>query len=410
MSRTRRWQALIPALLVILLLLSLSVSAAENPHAAVRMQNGEAVLYNPADNSVYKNLSGFQEIPKDSGYYYFFKNTSGVVYNSGKFAAGGKIYFAHENGQLAVGILTQGNKAWYFLKDASMVRNTIVKSADRTFYYAGKNGKLKTGLKKINGAFYYFSPESYQMQFGWVQSGTDTLYMRGAGEQIGQAVTGWLALDGSRYYFNKKGRMVKGWLTLNGKKYYMDKNTGACYTGKRTVDGKEYDFGTTGAITTTINATGPWFIKVNQSTCTVTIYRGSTPIKAFDCSVGLNGATPDGNYRVLDHLRWHELMGPSWGQWCSHISSDILFHSIPYSVNGDKYSMSSYGYNRLGQPASHGCIRLAAINAKYIYDNVPIGTPVTVFHGSAKNDPLGKPASPHVGSWSKSYDPTDPTI
>ena len=103
-------------------------------------------------------------------------------------------------------------------------------------------------------------------------------------------------------------------------------------------------------------------------------------------------------------------MGPCWGQWCSHISSDILFHSIPYSVNGDKYSMSSYGYNRLGQPASHGCIRLAAGNAKYIYDNVPIGTPVTVFHGSAKDDPLGKPASPHVGSWSKSYDPTDPTI
>ena len=183
MSKSRRWQACILVSLVLVLLLSLSVSAAENPQAAVRMQNGDAVLYNPSDNSVYTNLSGFQEVPRGSGFYYFFRNTSGVVYNSGKFAAGGKIYFAHENGQLHVGLLTSGRKAWYFLRDASMVRQTIVKSADRVYYYAGKNGKLKTGLKKINGAYYYFDPDDYQMQFGWVESGGDTLYMRGSGEQ-----------------------------------------------------------------------------------------------------------------------------------------------------------------------------------------------------------------------------------
>ena len=176
MSKSRRWQACILVSLVLVLLLSLSVSAAENPQAAVRMQNGDAVLYNPSDNPVYTNLSGFQEVPRGSGFYYFFRNTSGVVYNSGKFAAGGKIYFAHENGQLHVGLLISGRKAWYFLRDASMVRQTIVKSADRVFYYAGKNGKLKTGLKKINGAYYYFDPDDYQMQFGWVESGGDTLY------------------------------------------------------------------------------------------------------------------------------------------------------------------------------------------------------------------------------------------
>ena len=103
-------------------------------------------------------------------------------------------------------------------------------------------------------------------------------------------------------------------------------------------------------------------------------------------------------------------------EYYSRVEAGARIGMIPITNKHPEYAgalleaMSSYGYNRLGQPASHGCIRLAAGNAKYIYDNVPIGTPVTVFHGSAKDDPLGKPASPHVGSWSKSYDPSDPTI
>ena len=36
--------------------------------------------------------------------------------------------------------------------------------------------------------------------------------------------------------------------------------------------------------------------------------------------------------------------------------------------------------------------------------------PSVIFHGSAKDDPLGKPMTPHVGSWNHTYDPTDPTI
>lgn len=153
-----------------------------------------------------------------------------------------------------------------------------------------------------------------------------------------------------------------------------------------------------------------WKVRVNQTTCTVTVYHKGFPVRAFACSVGANGRTPDGTYSLMDKLRWWELMGPSWGQWCSHITGGILFHSIPYSGAGDKYSMSSHGYNMLGQAASHGCIRLAAMNAKYLYDNVPVGSEVEIFHGTADDDPLGKPMTPYVGCWDHSYDPTDPTI
>ena len=34
---------------------------------------------------------------------------------------------------------------------------------------------------------------------------------------------------------------------------------------------------------------------------------------------------------------------------------------------------------RLGINASHGCVRLALTNAKWIYDNIPVGTKVVIY-------------------------------
>ena len=132
------------------------------------------------------------------------------------------------------------------------------------------------------------------------------------------------------------------------------------------------------------------------------------PVYACPCSVGADGGTPNGTYQIMDHLRWHELIGPAWGQWCCHFASSFLFHSIPYSRPNDPNSLDQYAYNMLGKPASHGCVRLAAVDAKFIYDNIPSGTRVEVFTGGISDDPLGKPDRPFVGTWDRYYDPTDP--
>ncbi|HAH78565.1 MAG TPA: L,D-transpeptidase, partial [Ruminococcaceae bacterium] len=34
--------------------------------------------------------------------------------------------------------------------------------------------------------------------------------------------------------------------------------------------------------------------------------------------------------------------------------------------------------DKLGEPASHGCIRLPVEDAKWIYDNIPEGTKVVI--------------------------------
>lgn len=150
----------------------------------------------------------------------------------------------------------------------------------------------------------------------------------------------------------------------------------------------------------------PYKIKINKSTNVVTVYSTETkkPVTAFTCSLG--SATPTGTFHTKDKYRWHELMGPSYGQYCTRITDGILFHSVWY-YSYEKNSQTYYGYNMLGNLASHGCCRLTVASAKWIYDNCPIGTEVKVFYGSSKDDPLGKPKTVSV-SGSRGWDPTDP--
>ena len=374
---------------------------------AIRLEGGKAILYNPQTGAAYTGLRKVREVPAGSGnFYYFKKKKNGVVYNNGFFKVGKKTYYARRDGRLLTGVQKIAGNGYFFGRKGVLKKGGFIKVSTDVRYYANKNGKLKKGLRKIKGNYYYFDKESFQMQFGWLKNGQYTYFLRTGSKRKGQAVIGWLKKNGSTYYFNEKARMVHGWLTIDGKKNYFDLTTGERYTGVHKIGGKTNDFGTDGI---TVRATGPWSIKVNQGTCTVTVYRGDTPVKAFACSPGAGGATPCGTFQLLDKLRWHELMGPSWGQWCSHITYSILFHSLPYTRYCDRYSMNPYDYNQLGRAVSHGCIRLAAGDAKYLYDNCPVGTTVKIFYGKSKDDPLGKPMPKYVGSWNKNYDPTDPT-
>lgn len=148
-------------------------------------------------------------------------------------------------------------------------------------------------------------------------------------------------------------------------------------------------------------------IKINKQCCTVTVYKyvkgKYKPKKAMTCSPGW--ATPTGTFPLGEKMRWHVLMGSSYGQYCSRITGRVLFHSVWY------YSCNSAAqcyreYNKLGTLASHGCVRLTVADAKWIYEKVPSGTPVTVYN-SAKPGPLGKPKTIQVTGYS-GWDPTDP--
>lgn len=158
----------------------------------------------------------------------------------------------------------------------------------------------------------------------------------------------------------------------------------------------------------------PYYIKVNYTANTVTIYKldsdgkYSIPVKAMICSTGK--ATPtSGTYKTSDKYRWAYLNGNVWGQYAFRITGSILFHTVPYAKNSANTLKTSY-YDQLGLSVSAGCVRLTVEDAKWIYDNCAKGTMVE-FYSSSDPGPLGKPSAMKISDYPSTlncWDPTDP--
>ena len=63
-------------------------------------------------------------------------------------------------------------------------------------------------------------------------------------------------------------------------------------------------------------------------------------------------------------------------------------------------------FNKLGQTASAGCVRLTVADVKWVYENCPSGTTVIIYNDENPG-PLGKPSAPYI-SEDNGWDPTDP--
>ena len=134
----------------------------------------------------------------------------------------------------------------------------------------------------------------------------------------------------------------------------------------------------------------------------------TVPTRAIICSTGLNNNTPCGIFNVTYRYEWLPLFGGVYGQYATRIVGDIVFHSVPYySQNKDDIEYEEF--NKLGEQASLGCVRMLVKDVKWIYDNVPEGTTIVIYD-SADPEPLEKPAAPKIDvkSPNRGWDPTDP--
>lgn len=155
----------------------------------------------------------------------------------------------------------------------------------------------------------------------------------------------------------------------------------------------------------------PYYIKVNRKLNVVYVYEVvngeySKLVKVFTCSTGRD--TPAGVFGTKNKYVWKVLIGPCYGQYSTRITGQILFHSVPYKYQS-KDSLEWWLYNRLGRKDSLGCIRLTVEDAKWIYDNCPLGTLVEIFD----SDDLGgveKPSTIRIADDDprRGWDPTDP--
>ncbi len=152
-------------------------------------------------------------------------------------------------------------------------------------------------------------------------------------------------------------------------------------------------------------------IDVNLSRCTLTILakdnkKGYTiPVKVWLCSPGNN--TIQGNYSLGAKFRRRVLFYDSYSQWSANIYGNFLLHTVPYKSYSKNDDLDVDEYNKLGTRASHGCVRLQCVAAKWINDNCPEGTPIHLYK-SPKEGPLKKPKLEKLPAW-HTWDPTDPT-
>ena len=115
------------------------------------------------------------------------------------------------------------------------------------------------------------------------------------------------------------------------------------------------------------------------------------------------------NYVTSDKYEWGYMVDGTYGRYAFRISGGYLFHSVPYySMN--KGDLEDGQYNKLGDYASLGCVRMCVRDVKWIYDNCPSGTGVTIYDDVANPGPLGKPDSIKIPEDSAyaGWDPTDP--
>ena len=164
------------------------------------------------------------------------------------------------------------------------------------------------------------------------------------------------------------------------------------------------------------NSKYPYEIYVNRAQNWVMVYglnyggNYDIPYKIFVCSVGREGhSTPLGTFTISDKYDWRLMVDGSYAQYAIRIYSGIMFHSVPY-YSASKDDLETEEYNKLGEAASLGCIRLSVADVKWIYDNCPEGTTVTIYDDEDETPPLELPEAIKIDEddANAGWDPTDP--
>lgn len=117
---------------------------------------------------------------------------------------------------------------------------------DGQWYYLdpANGGAMRTGWLDLNGSRYYLGTNGIRTT-GWQTLSDGTYYLS---PSTGAMATGWLQLPEGQYYLDENGRKVSGWLQLGDVRYYLGE-TGTA-TGWLELDGETFYLDSTGALVT----------------------------------------------------------------------------------------------------------------------------------------------------------------
>lgn len=179
----------------------------------------------------------------DSAYWF---SASGAM-ATGWVLDGGTWYYATGSGALASGWLSLSG-AWYWLDPSTHAMTTGVHTIGSCEYIFNSTGKMMANCwSNGDGSWMYHSSSSGAIDLkgimtdsgiqlidddgnartGWIESQGSRYYC----SANGVILTGWQQIAGSWYYFNSDGRMATGWLNDGGNWYWLDSASGIMKTG-----------------------------------------------------------------------------------------------------------------------------------------------------------------------------------
>jgi hypothetical protein len=124
-------------------------------------------------------------------------------------------------------------------------------------------------------------------------------------------------------------------------------------------------------------SSGDYLIDVNLSAQRVTVYHKGQVLRSMPCSGGEpETPTPTGTFITNQKIKYSyvERFGQAAYYW-TRFYGPYLFHSVPYDKEGN---LLTEELAKIGSPASHGCIRLYLEDAKWMYDELPLGVTVNI--------------------------------
>ena len=340
-------------------------------------------------------LNGICKNTADGNWYYYRNGIVDRTYtNVGKNANG---WWYVKNGQVDfsyTGVKSNENGSWRIARGkVDFNCNDIVKSEDGWWYVRG--GKVDfgyTGVAKnrlgwwriVNGKVDFNCNSVEKNHLGW-------WYIRGGKVDFGYTgvaknANGWWKIDNGKVNFGFNGIGVNNngaWYIRGGKVDFgyngnIKWNGTDCYVanGKVTMSGVSVQISSRAAYA---SSDTNWLIVTDTSACKVAIFAGSkgnwSTVKYISCSPGKPSTpTVKGEFKVTG--RGLSFGKPTYTCWYyTQFYGDYLFHSVIYN----KGSKTSIQDGRLGMQLSHGCVRLALSEAKWIHDNIPNGTKLIVF-------------------------------
>jgi hypothetical protein len=121
-----------------------------------------------------------------------------------------------------------------------------------------------------------------------------------------------------------------------------------------------------------------WELKVSLRDRQLTVLDNGKTVQRYTVAIGRPTApTPTGRFAVTDRLETGDPSGP-YGCCILAISAHAP-HAIQGWSGGDRIAIhSTPDSSSIGQPVSHGCVRLTLADGRWLMNHIPLGTPTII--------------------------------